>query len=82
MSQEYEYRVTWQREGQGKVRRFYQTLPGARACAERQRSAVEEMTWLASPLAPIIWGPYIEARKVGPWGSRVLLTAFATEVIA
>jgi len=71
----------WQREGQAKKHRYYQTVEGARACAERQRSAAEEMDWLSSPLPEIVWGPYIAGRKVGPWQTTVLLQDFNTEVV-
>lgn len=62
-----EWRVIWQREGQAKKRALYQTLEGARACADRQRTACEEMEWLTTPLPEIIFGPNIESRDVGEW---------------
>lgn len=75
-----EYRVTWQREGQARKRALYQTADGAKRCAERQRSAAEEMDWLASPLPPIVYGPVIEEREVGEWKNPRLLAGFNTEV--
>ena len=66
MSQE-EFRVRWQREGQKPKRALYQTAAGAVACANRQRTAREEMTWLSEPLPELVAGPTIEARTVGDW---------------
>jgi hypothetical protein len=60
-----EYRVVWQREGQAKKRSLYQTAAGAQRCAERQRSAAEEMDWLDRRPAAIVFGPVIEEREVG-----------------
>ena len=77
-----EYRVIWQREGQAKKRALYQTRAGARACAERQRTASAEMDWVEPPLLPLIFGPVIESREVGAWGNPVLLADFVTEVPA
>jgi hypothetical protein len=62
-----EYRVIWQREGQEKKRRLYQTLSGVRNGAELLRTSAEDMTWLDPPLPPIIHGPIIERRTVGEW---------------
>lgn len=66
-----EFRVTWQREGQKPKRALYQTEKGAEACAERQRSAASEMEWLETPVPPIVSGPFIERREVGPWAEKV-----------
>lgn len=62
-----EYRVIWQRKGQAKKRALYQTLAGAKACAERQETARDEMEWLPVPLPEIIYGPVVDARSVGEW---------------
>lgn len=78
----FEFRVTWQRKGQAPKRAHYQTEKGARACAERQRSAEEEMDWLPTPLPPIVAGPFIERREVGAWSERVLVAGFNVEVPA
>lgn len=66
---DFEYRVVWQREGRPKVRALYQTLQGAERCAKRQQTAAEEIDWAHDKIPPIIWGPVIEWRAVGPWVS-------------
>jgi hypothetical protein len=70
----YEYRVSWQREGQQRKRVLYQTLRGAEHCAEQQRTASEDMYWLNVPYKDedcrppeIVDGPFIECRVVGEW---------------
>lgn len=67
-----EHRVIWRREGQATKRALYQTEAGALRCAERQRTAREEMTWLADrpggePLPEIVFGPVIQSRGVEEW---------------
>jgi hypothetical protein len=71
-----EFRVIWQRDGSVKTSRLYQTLEGASRCAERQRTAREEMGWLHDPdrgidsrPAEIVFGPVIEQRLVGEWAT-------------
>jgi len=65
---EWEYRITWQREGATKQRALRQTLQGAEREARRQETAHEEMDWLPRPLKPLFYGPMIEKRAVGAWG--------------
>lgn len=65
-----EYRVIWQREGQEKARRLYQTLKGAKGCVARQLTAREEMDWLDPRLPEITFGPVIQRREVGPWSAH------------
>lgn len=61
-----EYVVIWQREGQeGKRRQFFQTRDGAFRCAERQRTASEEIDWAI--VKPLIYGPFIRVRAVEEW---------------
>lgn len=62
----WEYRVIWRREGQdGDRRAIYQTLVGAERCADRQRTAADEMDWVR--VKPLVYGPVIDARPVGIW---------------
>lgn len=67
-----EYRVIWQRQGQAKKRRSYQTRSGVLACAEVQKSATDEMDWLSVPVSPLVFGPVIEQREVGDWAPSAL----------
>lgn len=80
MSEGYEYKVKWQREGGSPTYRLRQSLAAAQREAERQitarddiaewftdhSSGIAETDWSRVP-AEIKAGPLILRRAVGPW---------------
>lgn len=71
----FEYRVSWQREGLGRVRVIRQTMKGAMEKKERlerleEEKHLDELAWMSydgEVMPDLLAPPTIERRTIGEW---------------